>query len=345
VSYKRVVISQFGDADVLRLIEEPTLPEPGPGEVRVKVTATSASFVDTLVRRGKYPGIKKKMLPFSPGFDMVGVVDKLGEDVVSPRFGWRVVALTVTGAYSQYICLPAERVVPVPEVLSATEAVSLVLSYVAAYQMLRRVAKVEPGERMLVHGAGGAVGTALLQLGQAFGLEVYGTASSGKQELIKGLGAVPIDYHNEDFVELLDARIGDGIDVVFDGIGGDNLTRSFSTLRRGGRLVAFGFYNAMMGRGGSIPLDLAWVRLWNALPNGRLAAYYSIVLLQKRHPDWFRDDLGVLYDMLARGRIRPVISAYLPLGKAADAHRLVESAALGGRVMLMVAEGDGADRV
>jgi len=337
VSYKRVVITEFGEPDVLRVVEEPSLPEPGPGEVRVKVLATSASFIDTMVRRGKYPGVKEKP-PFSPGYDVVGVVDKLGEGVTSPRLGWRVVDLTVTGAYSEYICRPAEQLVPVIEGLDTTEAVSLVLTYVTAYQMLRRVAKVQAGERILVHGAGGAVGTALLQLGNAFGLEVYGTASSSKQELVRSLGAVPIDYQNEDFVKRIDASTADGVDAVFDGIGGDNLTRSFRTLRKEGRLVAFGFYDALMGRGGSIPLDLAWIRLWDLFPNMRSASFYSIASLRKRHPQWFRDDLAVLYDLLARGRIKPVIGKYLPLTQAVEAHRLVEHAAVAGKVVLIVGD-------
>jgi len=194
VSYKRVVITKFGGPEVLQVVEEPSLPEPGPGEVRVRVLATSASFTDTMIRKGKYPGVRQKP-PFSPGYDMVGIVDKLGAGVKSPRLGWRVADLCVTGAYSEYICRPAELLVPVLQGLGTPEAVSLVLTYITAYQMLRRTAHVQTGERILVHGAAGAVGTALLQLGSAFGLEMVGTASSGKQELVESLGAVPIWLH------------------------------------------------------------------------------------------------------------------------------------------------------
>ena len=338
MSYKRVVITEFGGPEVLQVVEEPSLPEPGPGEVRVRVLATSASFTDTMIRKGKYPGVRQKP-PFSPGYDMVGIVDKLGPGVTSPRLGWRVADLTVTGAYSEYICRPAELLVPVYEDLDTPEAVSLVLTYVTAYQMLRRTAKIQTGERILVHGAAGAVGTALLQLGSVFGLEMYGTASLGKHDLVKSLGAVPIDYQNEDFVERIDELTTDGVDAVFDGIGGDNLTRSFRSLREGGRLVGFGFYSAVMGRGGVVPLDLLWLRLWDWSPNKRSASFYSIVPTRKRHPQWFRDDLSALYDLLARGRIKPVIGKYLPLAQAAQAHRLVEDAAVPGKIVLIVGEG------
>jgi len=337
VSYKRVVITKFGGPEVLQVVEEPSLPEPGPGEVRVRVLATSASFTDTMIRKGKYPGVRQKP-PFSPGYDMVGIVDKLGAGVKSPRLGWRVADLCVTGAYSEYICRPAELLVPVLQGLGTPEAVSLVLTYITAYQMLRRTAHVQTGERILVHGAAGAVGTALLQLGSAFGLEMVGTASSGKQELVESLGAVPIDYQNEDFVKRIDELTDDGVDVAFDGIGGDNLTRSFRSLRDGGRLVGFGFTNAVMGRGGVIPLDLLWLRLWDWFPNKRSASFYSIAPTRKRHSQWFRDDLSALYDLLARGRIKPVIGKYLPLAQAAYAHQLVEQAAVPGKIVLIVGE-------
>ena len=164
MSYNRVIITKFGGTEVLKVIEEAVLPEPKPGEVRVKVLVTSAAFTDVMIRNGKYPDVKEKP-PFSPGYDMVGIVDKLGEGVTRFKAGQRVADLTIIGAYSEYICLPESRLIPVPDGLDSAEAVSLILSYVTAYQMLHRVAKVKQGQHILVHGAGGAVGTAMLQLG------------------------------------------------------------------------------------------------------------------------------------------------------------------------------------
>ena len=333
MSYKRVMITEFGSPDVLELIEEKTLPEPEPGQVRIKALASGVAFTDTMIRKGEYPDVKQKP-PFSPGYDFVGVIDKLGSGVTGLAVGQRVAELTVIGAHSEYLCLDAENLVPVPDGLDPAEAASLVLSYVTAYQMLHRVANFQPGERILVHGAGGAVGSAMLQLGCLLGLDMYGTASKPKHDLVSSLGATPIDYKHEDFVERIAAETGDGVDAVFDPIGGEYFRRSFQTLRRGGKLVAYGFYNAIMGQGGSVPLDFIRLQLWNIFPNGRSTAFYSIGPWRKKHPDWFRQDLSELFRLLAEGEIKPIIWKQIPLDEVAQAHKMIEQAAPQGKIIL-----------
>jgi NADPH2:quinone reductase len=189
MSYKKVVLNEFGGPEVLQVVEEANLPEPGAGEARVKVLAASATFTDTMVRKGVYYGFKETP-PVSPGYDMVGVVDKVGAGVTGLEVGQMVADLTVFGAYTEYILRPADALVPVPVGLDPAEAVSMVLSYVTAYQMLHRSANVQRGQKILIHGAGGAVGTALLELGRLLDLEMYGTASKSKHELVKSLGAL-----------------------------------------------------------------------------------------------------------------------------------------------------------
>lgn len=336
MSYQRVIITEFGFPQVLKVIEEVELPEPKLGEVRVKVLVTSATFTDVMIRKGKYPGIKQKP-PFSPGYDLVGIVDKLGEGTNRLQVGQRVADLTVTGAYSEYVCLPENRLIPVPEDLDPAEAVSLVLSYVTAYQMLHRIAKVEKGQQILIHGAGGAVGTAMIQLGNLLELKIYGTASQSKHQLVSSLGANPIDYRTEDFVEQILALTRDGVDASFDFIGGENLKRSFSVLRQQGILVSYGFYNSVMGKGGSIPLDFLRLKLWNMLPNGRSTAFYSIENLRKRQPAWFSDDLTNLFKLLKQRKIEPIISKRLPLSEARQAHELIEDSKIQGKIILDVA--------
>ena len=333
MSYKRVLITRFGGPEVLRVVEEATLPEPLAGEVRVKVRAASATFTDTMVRKGIYYGLKEKP-PFSPGYDLVGVVDAVGDGVTGLETGQMVADLTVLGAYTEYICRPADSLVPVPAGLDPAEAVSLVLSYVTAHQMLHRTARVERGRKVLVHAAGGAVGTALLQLGKLLDLEMYGTASVSKHDLVTSLGATPIDYRSEDVVERIRALTGDGVDAAFDAVGGDSFKRSFRSLRKGGTLVAYGFYDNAMGKGGSVPIDYLKVMLWNILPNGRSSAFYSIGGLRKKKPEWFREDLAALFDLLARGEIEPVIEKRMRLEDAARAHELIEEASVKGRIVL-----------
>ncbi len=337
MGYKRVVITEFGGPEVLKLVEETKLPEPKPGEVRVKVLVTSAAFTDVMIRKGQYPDVKEKP-PFSPGYDMVGIVDKLGEEVTHTKVGLRVADLTVIGAYSEYLCLPESRLTPVPEGLDPAEAVSLVLSYVTAHQLLHRVAKIKPGQRILITGAGGAVGTAMLQLGKLLDLEMYGTASKSKRDLIKQLGATPIDYQSEDIAASIHRLTPDGVDVAFDGVGGGSFKKSFSSLRRGGKLVAYGFSNVVLGKGGSIPLGFMRVLLWNLLPNGRSTAFYSIGSLRKQHPDWFKEDLTQLLNLLAQNKIKPIITNRMPLAEARHAHELVERAEVQGKIVLNVSE-------
>ncbi|MDJ0691053.1 MAG: zinc-binding dehydrogenase [Xenococcaceae cyanobacterium MO_188.B32] len=215
--------------------------------------------------------------------------------------------------------------------------VSLVLSYVTAYQMLHRIAKVEKGQQILIHGAGGAVGTAMIQLGNLLELKIYGTASQSKHQLVSSLGANPIDYRTEDFVEQILALTRDGVDASFDFIGGENLKRSFSVLRQQGILVSYGFYNSVMGKGGSIPLDFLRLKLWNMLPNGRSTAFYSIENLRKRQPAWFSDDLTNLFKLLKQRKIEPIISKRLPLSEARQAHELIEDSKIQGKIILDVA--------
>ncbi len=333
MTYKRLEISKFGGPEVLRIVEEEAPPEPSAGEVRVKVLATGAAFTDIMIRRGKYPEVKQKP-PFTIGYDMVGVVDKLGEGVEQFKPGQMVADLMVIGACAEYVCVPAERLTLVPEGLDPAEAVSLILSYLTAYQMLNRIAKVEPGRRILVHGAGGAVGAAMIQLSRLNNIDVYGTASEAKHELVSRLGATPIDYQKEDFVERIKALDSGGVDAVFDPIGGSHLKRSFRVLRTNGRLVCYGFYNSVMGKGGSIPLDFLRLKLWDLLPNNRSTSFYSIGATRKKHPEWFSEDLTHLFNLLKRQKVKPIIDARLPMTQAVEAYERIENAQVKGKLVL-----------
>ena len=333
MSYKKVILNEFGGPEVLQVIEENTLPEPGPGEVRIKVSAASATFTDTMVRKGIYYGFKETP-PLSPGYDMVGLVDKLDGRAADLKIGQIVADLTVFGAYTEYMIRPADSLVPVPEGLDPAEAVSMVLSYVTAYQMLHRVAKIQRGQKILVHGAGGAVGTAMLELGALHNLEMFGTASLAKHELVQSFGATPIDYNKEDFVANMQ-KIG-GVDAAFDAISGENFKRSFKSLKKGGILVPYGFYNQAQGRGGNIALDFTKVALWNMLPNGRRTSFYSNGALRDKNPKWFKEDLGALFGLLKEGRIKPSVERRMKLEDAREAHELIENAAVKGRIVLEV---------
>jgi NADPH:quinone reductase-like Zn-dependent oxidoreductase len=218
--HTRIIVTHYGGPDALRVVEE-ECPEPQHGAVRVRVLAAGVALPDLLMREGVHP--ETPPLPFTPGWDLVGVVDRLGDGVSGLAPGQRVAALPISGAYAEFVCLPPRALVPVPSGVDAAEAVSLVLNYVTASQMLHRPAKVRPGQRVLIHGAAGGVGSALLQLGRLAGLEMYGTCSSRGAAAGGARGGSPIDYQHQDFVEEMHRLTGEGVDVVFDGIGGTHI--------------------------------------------------------------------------------------------------------------------------
>ena len=272
MSFSQIVLTAFGGPEMLEMQTVKALPKPRPDEVRVRVLVTSAAFTDVMIRKGMYPDVKEKP-PFVPGYDMVGIVDALGSDVKGWSVGARVADLTTIGAYSEFICLPAKNLVRVPEGVADEDALAMILSAVTPYQMLHRVARAQAGQSLLIHGAGGAVGTAMLQLARDAGVAAFGTDVAAKHDLIRAFGATPIDADAPDEDAAIRAAVGDGVDFVFDPLGGESLSRSLHALKPGGMLVAFGFQNEVLGRGGSIPLDFVKLKLWDWLPNGHATAF------------------------------------------------------------------------
>ena len=332
--YRRIVISRFGGPEVLDVVEN-DLRDARSGEVRVKVLAAGVSWVEYMMRQNTYPGQPKP--PFTPGYDVVGIVDQAGADATQYSAGQKVAALVIHGGYSEYVFVPEEALVPVPDELDPAEAVCLVLNYVTAYQMMHRTVQLKTGRRILVHSAAGGVGTALLQLGRAIGLQMYGTASQSKQGLIEKLGARAIDYKNEDFVEWIRHLTGDGVDLVCDAIGGPHWLRSYSCLRPGGTLVAYGS-QAMLANGrksfAATLGILACAALLYLRPGPRHFKFYSITSTRKRNPAWFREDLSTLFQMLRDRRIQPVIAERLPFTEARQANQLLEQGAVQGKIVL-----------
>jgi NADPH:quinone reductase-like Zn-dependent oxidoreductase len=328
----RILVTALGGPEVLKYTEE-DLPEPARGEVRVKVLAAGVSYADVLMRRGLYPGTPTP--PFTPGYDLVGEVGAVGQDVTQFAVGQVVGAMTVRGAYSRFANVPAEVLVPVPASLDPAEAVCLILNYVTAYQMLHRVVNAASGQRILIHGAAGGVGTALLQLGALQGLTMYGTASKSKHDAIVSAGGVPIDYHAEDFSKRVRELSLDGVHAVFDAIGGANWWRSYQLVRRGGALVCYGVSAAVTGGKIAGAASFLLLGILKLIPDGRRSVWYNITKLRKQRPDWFRADLKILFDLLLQRKIQPMIALRLPLREAAKANKLIEHAEFTGKIVLL----------
>jgi NADPH2:quinone reductase len=313
--------------------------------VRVKVLAAGVSLPDVMMREGIHP--ETPPVPFTPGWDLVGVVDRLGDGVSGIEPGQIVAALPIHGAYAEFLCLPQRELVPVPSGLDAVEAVSLILNYVTAYQMLYRSAKVSSGQRVLIHGASGGVGTALLQLGRPAGLELYGTCSSRGEAVVTSLGGIPIDYENQDFVKEVHRLTREGVDAVFDGIGGKHIWRSRDALRRGGRVVAYGLTGSLRGgrvasgRGGArhrfrgIAIFGLYIAGGCLLPGRKRVIPYSIQTLKRLKPAVFRQDLLALFDLLQQNKIKPLIAQRFPLAEARHTHELLGKGGVTGKIVLV----------
>jgi NADPH2:quinone reductase len=341
--HTRIVVTHYGGPEALQVLEEER-PEPKAGEVRVKVLAAGVSLPDVMAREGIHPETPK--VPFTPGWDLVGVVDRLGEGVSGFEPGQMVAALPISGAYAEFVCLPQPELVPVPPGLDPAEAVSLILNYITAYQMLHRSARVVYGQRVLIHGASGGVGSALLQLGRLDGLEMYGTCSARGASVVLELGGVPIDYQHQDFVEEIHRLTREGVDVVFDSMGGSHIWRSREAVRPGGKVVAYGLTGSLRGgrlasgRSGGrhrfreIAVFAVYIAGGWIFPGHKRVVPYSIQTLKRLRPTVFQEDLMTLFGLLRQRNIKPLIAKRFPLSEARQAHELLGRGGVTGKIVL-----------
>jgi NADPH:quinone reductase-like Zn-dependent oxidoreductase len=333
--HRHVLVERHGGPHVLQLRRSRT-GEPTGDRVRVRVRAAGVAFGDVLLREGIR---RDPRPPLVPGYDVAGVVDAVGPDAPAELLGQTVAAWTGgAGGYTEVLEAPAWAVAPHPAHLDPARAVAVVLNYVTAWQMLHRVARVRPGDRLVVHGAAGGVGTALLQLCRDLDVEVFGTASRRKHDLVRSLGAHPIDYATEDFVEVV--RAAGGADAVFDPIGGSHWRRSAAALTGAGTLVGYGFAAATVGGRRRIEKAVPAVlgqpvhTPLTLMQRVRSMAGYRIEKLADERPDWFTTDLTHLLSLLAAGTIDPIVERVYPLERAADAHTHLASADLMGKLIL-----------
>jgi NADPH:quinone reductase-like Zn-dependent oxidoreductase len=319
MKYKRIVVSAFGEPEVLQLVEE-ELKQPAPGEVLVRVHAAGVARADCSRRKSDWAG---QTPPFALGYDFAGKVEALGTGVTSFNIGQMVAGINEKlDSYSEYVLVDPDWMVVIPEKIDPAQAACLGLNYLVATQCLHQVAKVKTSEKMLVLGASGGVGTALIELGKLAGLEVYGTAATSKINLIRKLGATPIDYQKEN----LDERIKDiKFDVVFDGIFDRYLESAYKRLRENGKYIVFGF-SALPKEHESL---VEKIQNWDAThADNRVMINFGIM-------DPYNRDLSKLASYLATEKINPIVHERIPLTEAAHAHKLLESGTVTGKIVLM----------
>ena len=337
----QVVLPGVVAPDGLQLRRGP-LPAPGAGQVLVTVEATGMSFAEQAMRRGKYYG--QPAFPFVPGYDLVGTVAALGPAVDPALLGQRVAALTKTGGWATHVLLPADDLIAVPAGLDPGEVEALTVNGITAWQMLHRTAQVRPGQTILVHGANGGVGTTLVQLARHHGVRVIGTASPRHHQALRTLGVIPLDYRDADLSARVIQIAPDGVDAVFDHLGGESIPRSYRLLAPRGTLVSYAIAAKLNdGDTGSLlrPFLSLLARLvwWNYLPNGRSASFYNIWSGHSLRPRTFRnrlrEDLTTVLTLLKDGALTPQIAARLPLTAASQAMELAESHTAYGKIVLI----------
>ena len=338
---KQVMISRKGGPDNLQ-IREAALPEPRPGQLRVRVQAAGVNFADVMMRLGLYPDAPK--LPAVPGYEVAGIVDAVGEGLDSGWLAKPVIAMCNFGGYSEYICLDAGLVHQRPENVSPVQGAALLVHYMTAWQMVRVMAPAGKDDLVLIHSAAGGVGQAVIQLCGLCGARVVGSASPSKHDILREQGLEFVfDSRRWDFATAVRAATGgQGVDIALEPRNGPWIMESYQALAKCGRLVVFGFSHAATGSGSGtlsalktlagVPwLKLNPIRLMN--DNKSLAGVNLGRMWDMGHKT--RGWVESLLDLLESGKINPVIDSVHPFSRAAEAHQRLENRLNVGKVILV----------
>lgn len=336
---KQVIANRAGLPEVMAVRQVPD-PIPRNGEVRIRVEACGVTFRDVAARMGQDPNAPH--FPLVPGWEVAGHIEAISQGVPDLQEGDSVIALTHYGGYSEQVCVPYQQVFKRFEWMSAQDGAAIPVSYLMAYLMLVVMGAVQPGDKVLVHGVGGSIGLAVLALGKILGIEVLGTASPPKHEILRGHGLQhPIDYRNLDYEQVVnDLTGGRGVQLILDSLGGRFWQKNYRLLAPTGRLIYFGLNSMMPELGRS---RWAWWRGLATLPfytplklmtdnRGVMGVNLSSLLLADGlRPIWMRQILSWYDEAL----FRPVIDQTFRLDQAAEAHHYLQSRQNVGKVLLL----------
>ena len=300
-------------------------PEPGPGEIRLRVKAASVNFPDVLVIQNLYQ--RQPPLPFVPGSEAAGVIDAVGQGVSGLRVGDRVATIPVAGAFAEMAIAPAYRTTVIPEGMGFDVAAGFTMVYATALHGLRQRGRLQPGETLLVLGAAGGVGLAAVEVGKRMGAHVIAAASSAdKLALARAHGADElVDYSEGDLKQAVKALTGErGVDVIFDPVGGALAEPAFRTLGWDGRYLVVGF---AAGTIPAIPLNLPLVKT---------AAIIGVTwgVHSRREPDIHADNMAQLYGWYAEGALRPEVSKRFPFAQSREALRWMMDRKVRGKIVI-----------
>jgi NADPH:quinone reductase-like Zn-dependent oxidoreductase len=337
---RAITIPKHGGPEVLEVREAPD-PTPKRGEVRVAVRACGLNFAEVMARQGLYPDAPKP--PVVVGYEGSGVIDAVGEGVEGLSVGDRVLYLSRFGGHASHVCVPALQAVKMPDAMTFEQGAAIPVVYLTAYHMLFRVARIRPGERLLVHMAAGGVGIAVLQLARTVErLTIFGTASASKHDRLRELGCDhPIDYRSADYVaEVRRLTEGQGVDVVLDALGGPDWAKGFDLLRENGMLVAFGLANANTGPKRNLLHVLGQiVRVPRFSPMKLMDQNKAVAGVNVGHlwnrMDLMREEIDAIVRLFEAGVVAPVIDGTYSFDQAAEAHRRLGEGKNVGKVLLV----------
>ncbi len=327
-TYRAVMVTKKGGPEVLQVVELP-IEHPGLGQVLVKVRAAGVGSTDLLMIAGNYLYTPK--IPMVPGYEIAGVVEEIGAGVTGFKVGDRVAALTVYGGFAELLLRNADEFIPIPDGVSDRDAAAVILNYVTAWQMIHRFAKVQAGETALVTGAAGGVGTAALQLLKLAGVKAYGAASARKHEIVRSLGATPIDYQAGRLDKLTRALVPNGVDYAFDAVGGANIGLCIGATQRGGMVVGYGF----VGAAGNFAKVAMFTNIFvGARLRGRRGKFYGITQIYRKDHGPLREDLPKIFQLLIENKIDPLVTRTFPLFEARKAMEFLLTGSVEGKIVL-----------
>ncbi|MED5487399.1 MAG: zinc-binding dehydrogenase [Candidatus Thermoplasmatota archaeon] len=331
---KRVVYAKRGGLEAIEIIEEES-PEPEKGEVLVEVHRAGINFADLMMRQGLYGAAPD--FPFTPGYEVSGIVLKGGKNVEGCQVGDRVVALTGFGGYAQQVVVSEQRVWKIPDNVSFDMAAAMPVTYLTAHHMLVHLGNFREGDSVLVHHAAGGVGTATAQLVKALGGGViYGTSSASKSKFVEQQGMIHIP-RGEDFVKRIKDEIG-GVHHALDPVGGKHVMQSYKALRNGGRLYVFGASSAVKGPRRSL---LTAIRMWKSTPKfdpirmmNSNKSVYGVHMGRWEDQEVAKEQMIALAKMLEAGLINPVIDSVYRFEDVAEAQKHIHNRGNRGKVLL-----------
>jgi NADPH:quinone reductase-like Zn-dependent oxidoreductase len=343
---RAAVIRRYGPPEVFEFQERPN-PQPEPGEILIRVKTIGVNFADILQRMGVYPRTPKP--PFVPGLEVAGVVEKVGEgakpgEAAELRAGDAVVALTNFNGYAEWVTTPARLAFRIPTGMSFDDAAALPVNYLTAYHSIFAMGNMQPGDRILIHGAAGGVGIAAVQLAKARGLTIFGTAGPAKQETLRKMGVDhAIDYQKNNFVDVVSKFAPDGLEMVMDPIGGKSFAKSYECLGSTGRLVIYGFSDPVgpggkrsLWKGAKSLMETPRFHPLRLLSKNVAVIGVNLSRLQQSKPALMHSEMHELFQLYAAGKIKPMVGKRFPLTEAAEAHRFIHGRKNIGKVILWV---------